>query len=179
MTSTDDLIHSLASTAGTRRSSASLQAALAVTGAASLACALLLVFSVIGIRQDFADMAVRMPFAFKVVCTGALVFGASVLALYAATPGASATALYAISPAVILLALWRHIRSNRYSDHGEDQHCRCLLRGPHSFSFVAGDGPDLRLHAERRADAASLRGSSHWNTFRISRRYGLYARLQE
>ena len=105
MTSTDDLIHSLASTAGTRRSSASLQAALAVTGAASLACALLLVFSVIGIRQDFADMAVRMPFAFKVVCTGALVFGASVVALYAATPGASATALYAISPAVILLAL--------------------------------------------------------------------------
>jgi hypothetical protein len=104
MTSTDDLIHSLASTAGTRRSSASLQAALAVTGAASLACALLLVFSVIGIRQDFADMAVRMPFAFKVVCTGALVFGASVVALYAATPGASATALYAISPAVIFLA---------------------------------------------------------------------------
>ena len=103
MTSTDDLIRSLASTAGTRRS-ASLQAAVAVTGAASLACALLLVFSVIGIRQDFADMAVRMPFAFKVVYTGALVVGASVVALYAATPGASATALYALSPAVILLA---------------------------------------------------------------------------
>ncbi len=104
MTSTDDLIRSLASAAGTRRS-ASLQVALAVTGAASLACALLLVFSVIGIRQDFADMAVRMPFAFKVVYTGALVLGASVVALYAATPGASATALYALSPAVILLAL--------------------------------------------------------------------------
>jgi hypothetical protein len=104
MTSTDDLIRSLASAAGTRRS-ASLQAAFAVTGAASLACALLLVFSVIGIRQDFADMAVRMPFAFKVVYTGALVLGASVVALYAATPGASATALYALSPAVILLAL--------------------------------------------------------------------------
>jgi hypothetical protein len=104
MTSTDDLIRSLASAAGTRRS-ASLQAAFAVTGAASLACALLLVFSVIGIRQDFADMAVRMPFAFKVVYTGALVVGASVVALYAATPGASATALYALSPAVILLAL--------------------------------------------------------------------------
>jgi len=104
MTSTDDLIRSLASAAGTRRS-ASLQAAFAVTGAASLACALLLVFSVIGIRQDFADMAVRMPFAFKVVYTGALVGGASVVALYAATPGASATALYALSPAVILLAL--------------------------------------------------------------------------
>ena len=103
MTSTDDLIRSLASTAGTRRS-ASLQAAVAVTGAASLACALLLVFSVIGIRQDFADMAVRMPFAFKVVYTGALVVGASVVALYAATPGASATALYALSPSVILLA---------------------------------------------------------------------------
>jgi hypothetical protein len=104
MTSTDDLIRSLASAAGTRQS-ASLQAAFAVTGAASLACALLLVFSVIGIRQDFADMAVRMPFAFKVVYTGALVLGASVVALYAATPGASATALYALSPAVILLAL--------------------------------------------------------------------------
>ena len=104
MTSTDDLIRSLASAAGTRRS-ASLQAAFAVTGAASLACALLLVFSVIGIRQDFADMAVRMPFAFKVVYAGALVVGASVVALYAATPGASATALYALSPAVILLAL--------------------------------------------------------------------------
>jgi hypothetical protein len=103
MTSTDDLIRSLASAAGTRRS-ASLQAAFAVTGAASLACALLLVFSVIGIRQDFADMAVRMPFAFKVVYAGALVAGASVVALYAATPGASATALYALSPAVILLA---------------------------------------------------------------------------
>jgi hypothetical protein len=103
MTSTDDLIRSLASTAGTGRS-ASLQAAFAVTGAASLACALLLVFSVIGIRQDFADMAVRMPFAFKVVYAVALVVGASVVALYAATPGASATALYAISPAVILLA---------------------------------------------------------------------------
>ena len=98
MTSTDDLIRSLASAAGTRRS-ASLQAAFAVTGAASLACALLLVFSVIGIRQDFADMAVRLPFAFKVVYTGALVVGASVVALYAARPGASATALYAISPA--------------------------------------------------------------------------------
>jgi hypothetical protein len=45
-----------------------------------------------------------MPFAFKVVYTGALVVGASVVALYAATPGASATALYALSPAVILLA---------------------------------------------------------------------------
>ena len=104
MTSTDDLIHSLASTAGTRRRTASLQAALAVTGAASLACALLLVFSVFGIRQDFADMAVRMPFAFKVAYSGALVAGASVVALYAATPGASATALYALSPAVLLLA---------------------------------------------------------------------------
>jgi hypothetical protein len=104
MTSTDDLIHSLASTAGTQQRGASLQAALAVTGAASFACALLLVFSVIGIRQDFADMAVRMPFAFKVVYAGALVVGASVVALYAATPGAPATALYALSPAVILLA---------------------------------------------------------------------------
>jgi hypothetical protein len=104
MTSTDDLIHSLASTAGTRHRGASPQVALAVTGAASLACALLLLFSVIGIRQDFADMAVRMPFAFKVLYTVALVVGASVVALYAATPGASATALYALSPAVILLA---------------------------------------------------------------------------
>ena len=104
MTSTDDLIRSLASAAGARRS-ASLQTAFAVTGAASLACALLLVFSVIGIRQDFADMAVRMPFAFKLAYTGALVVGASILAFYAATPGASATALYALSPAVILLAL--------------------------------------------------------------------------
>jgi hypothetical protein len=104
MTSTDDLIHSLASTAGTRQRGASLQAALAITGAASLACALLLVFSVIGIRQDFADMAVRIPFAFKVVYAGALVVGASIVALYAATPGASANALYALSPAVILLA---------------------------------------------------------------------------
>jgi hypothetical protein len=104
MTSTDDLIRALASAAGTRRS-ASLQAALAVTAAASLACAVLLVFSVIGIRQDFADMAVRLPFAFKLAYTGALVLGSSVVALYAATPGASATALYALSPAVILLAL--------------------------------------------------------------------------
>jgi len=104
MTSTDNLIHSLASTAGMRRRSPSPQATLAVTGAASLACALLLVFSVIGIRQDFADMAVRMPFAFKVVYAGALVAGASVVARYAPTPGASATALYALSPAVILLA---------------------------------------------------------------------------
>ena len=104
MTSTDDLIRSLASTAGTRRS-ATLQAAFAVTGAASLAFALLLVFSVIGIRQDFADMAVPMPFAFKLAYTGALVVGASIVAFYAATPGASATALHALSPAVILLAL--------------------------------------------------------------------------
>ena len=104
MTSTDDLIHSLASTAGTRRGRVSLEAALAVTGAASLACALLLLFSVIGIRQDFAEMAVRMPFAFKVVYAGALVGGASVVALYAATPGASATALYAMLPLVIFLA---------------------------------------------------------------------------
>src|SRR6266850_4582476 len=104
MTSTDDLIHSLASTAGTRQRGGSLQAVIAVSGAASLACALLLVFSVFGIRQDFADMAVRMPFAFKVVYAGVLVVGASVVALYAATPGASATALYALSPAVIFLA---------------------------------------------------------------------------
>jgi hypothetical protein len=104
MTSTDDLIHSLASTAGTRQRGGSLQAVIAVSGAASLACALLLVFSVFGIRQDFADMAVRMPFAFKVAYSGALVAGASVVALYAATPGASATALYALSPAVLLLA---------------------------------------------------------------------------
>jgi hypothetical protein len=103
MTSTDDLIHSLASTAGTRRD-VSLRAVFAVTAAAALACALLLLFSVIGIRQDFADMAVRMPFAFKVVYAGALVAGASVVALYAATPGASAAALYALSPSVILLA---------------------------------------------------------------------------
>ncbi|UPK38056.1 DUF1109 domain-containing protein [Bradyrhizobium sp. 186] len=103
MTSTDDLIHSLASTAGTPRRGASLQAVFAVTGAASLAFALLLLFSIIGIRQDFADMAVRMPFAFKVVYAGALVVGTSVVALYAATPGASATAICALLPAVILL----------------------------------------------------------------------------
>jgi hypothetical protein len=104
MTSTDDLIRSLASTAGARRSVA-LQTAFAVTGAVSLACALLLVFLVIGIRPDFADMAVRMPFGFKLAYTGALVVGTSVVALYAATPGASATALYALLPAVIFLAL--------------------------------------------------------------------------
>ena len=104
MTSTDDLIHSLASTAGARRS-ASLRAAFAFAGAASLACALLLVFSVIGIRHDFADMAVRLPFAFKLAYTGSLVIGTFVVALYAARPGASAAALYALSPAVILLAL--------------------------------------------------------------------------
>jgi hypothetical protein len=104
MTSTDDLIRSLASAAGTRRS-ASLRAALAITDAASLACAFLLVLSLIGVRQDFADMAVRMPFAFKIAYTGALVVGASVVALNSATPGASATALYALLPAVILLAL--------------------------------------------------------------------------
>lgn len=104
MTSTDDLIRSLASTAGTQQRGASPQAALAVAGAASLTCALLLVFSTFGIRQDFADMAVRMPFAFKIAYSGALVAGASVVALYAATPGASATALYALSPAVLLLA---------------------------------------------------------------------------
>jgi hypothetical protein len=104
MTSTDDLIRSLASAAGARRS-ASLHAAFAVTVAASLACALLLVFSVIGIRHDFADMAVRMPFGFKLAYTGSLVVGTSVVALYAATPGASATALYALAPAIIFLAL--------------------------------------------------------------------------
>jgi hypothetical protein len=104
MTSTDDLIRSLASTAGARRS-VSLQAAFAVAGAASLACALLLVFSVIGIRHDFADMAVHLPFGFKLAYTGSLAVGTFVVALYAATPGASATALYAWSPTVILLAL--------------------------------------------------------------------------
>jgi hypothetical protein len=104
MTSTDDLIHSLASTAGARRS-ASLRAAFALAGAASLACALLLVVVVIGIRPDFADMAVRMPFGFKLAYTGSLVVGTFVAVLYAATPGASATALYALSPTVVLLAL--------------------------------------------------------------------------
>jgi hypothetical protein len=103
MTSTDDLIRSLASAAGARRS-ASLQTAFAVTGAASLACALLLVFLVIGIRPDFTDMAVRIPFGFKLAYTGSLVVGTSVVALYAATPGASATAL-SLLPAVIFLAL--------------------------------------------------------------------------
>jgi hypothetical protein len=104
MTSTDDLIHSLASAAGARRS-ASLRAAFAFAGAASLVCALLLVFSVIGIRHDFADLAVRLPFGFKLAYTGSLVFGTFVVALYAATPAASAGALYALSPTVILLAL--------------------------------------------------------------------------
>jgi hypothetical protein len=103
MTSTDDLIRSLASAPGAGRS-ASPRFAFAVTDAASLACALLLVFSVIGIRHDFADMAVRMPFAFKLAYTGSLVLGTSVVALYAATPGASPSALYALLPAVILLA---------------------------------------------------------------------------
>ena len=175
--STDDLIRALASAAGTRRERF-LQAALAVTGAASLACALLLVFSVFGIRQDFADMAVRMPFAFKVVYTGALVFGASVVALYAATPGASATALYALSPAVILLACGVIFDPTDVLNHGEDQHCLCHLRGPHSFSAASHD-PDLRLHAESRADATPLRGSSHWNAFCVCWGPGLHARLQE
>jgi hypothetical protein len=103
MTSTDDLIHSLARTAGTRRS-VSLQAAFVVTSAASLVCALLLVFLVIGIRQDFAEMAVRMPFGFKVAYTGALVVGTSVVALYVATPGASPTAIFSMLPAIIFLA---------------------------------------------------------------------------
>jgi hypothetical protein len=104
MTGTDDLIRSLASTAGTRRR-IPLQVAFVLTDVASLACALILVFSVIGIRQDFADMAVRMPFMFKLAYTGALVVGSSVVALCAATPAAPATGLYALLPAVILLAL--------------------------------------------------------------------------
>jgi hypothetical protein len=104
MTSTDDLIRSLASEAGARRS-ASLRTALAFAGVASLGCALLLVFSVIGIRHDFAEMAVRLPFGFKLAYTGSLVAGTFVVALYAATPGASTVALYALSPTVILLAL--------------------------------------------------------------------------
>lgn len=102
MTSTDDLIHSLASEAGTRQS-ASLQA-FAITGAASLACALILVISVLGVRPDFAEMAVRMPFAFKLLYTGSLIVGTFVVALYAATPGTSATALLAMLPAIILAA---------------------------------------------------------------------------
>ena len=69
-----------------------------------------LVFSVFGIRQDFADMAVRMPFAFKVVYAGVLVVRASVVALYAATPGASATALSFIASGHSS-GLWCHIRS--------------------------------------------------------------------
>src|SRR5258708_20069807 len=85
MTSTDDLIHSLASTAGTRRGRVSLEAALAVTGAASLACALLLLFSVIGIRQAFAAMAVRMPFPFKVAYPAPLAARPSLLAPFTAT----------------------------------------------------------------------------------------------
>jgi hypothetical protein len=104
MTSTDDLIRSLASEAGARRS-ASLRTALAVAGVASFGCALFLVFSVIGIRHDFAEMAVRLPFGFKLAYTGSLVAGTFVVALYAATPGASTVALYALSPTVILLAL--------------------------------------------------------------------------
>jgi hypothetical protein len=104
MTSTDDLIRSLAGTAGTRRRSDSLRVTFAIAGVVSLACALLLVFSVFGIRPDFPDMAVRLPFEFKLAYTVALVVGSSVVALYAVTPGASATALYALSPAVIFLA---------------------------------------------------------------------------
>ena len=76
----NDFIHSLARTAGTRQMGVSIEAFLAVAGAASLAWALLPVFSVLGIRQDFADMAVRTPFAFKVVYASALVVGASVVA---------------------------------------------------------------------------------------------------
>jgi hypothetical protein len=103
MRSTDDLVRSLASAAGTPRS-VSLRAALAITGAVSLACALILVFSVIGSRPDLADMAVSIPFWFKLAYTGSVVVGTSVVALYAATPGASAIALYALAPAVIFLA---------------------------------------------------------------------------
>jgi hypothetical protein len=103
MTSTDDLIHSLAGTAGTRRRSGSLRVTFAITGIVSLACALLLVFSVFGVRQGFADLAVRLPFEFKLAYTIALVIGSSIVTLYVATPGASATALYALSPAVIFL----------------------------------------------------------------------------
>jgi hypothetical protein len=103
MASTDDLVRSIASAAGTRRS-ASLQVALAITSAVSLACALILVFSVIGSRPDLANMAVSIPFWFKLAYTGSVVVGTSVAALYAATPGASATALYALAPAVIFLA---------------------------------------------------------------------------
>ena len=164
MTSTDDLIRSLASTAGARRS-VSLRVAFAVAGAASLACALFLVFSVIGIRHDFADMAVRMPFGFKLAYTGSLVVGTFVVALYVATPAASATALYALLPSDHFAGSRSSIRSNRFSDHGKNQHRRCLLRRLHSFSFAASHDPDVRRHAERRADTASRRGSRHWECF--------------
>jgi hypothetical protein len=103
MTRTDDLVRSLASEVGTRRS-VSIQAALAITGAVSLACALILVFLVIGSRPDLADMAVSIPFWFRLGYTGSVVVGTSVVALSAATPGASAAALYALAPAVIFLA---------------------------------------------------------------------------
>jgi hypothetical protein len=99
MTSTDDLVRSLASAAGTRRS-VSLQAALAITSAVSL----ILVFSVIGSRPDLAIVGISIPLWFKLAYTGSVVVGTSVVAVYAATPGASATALYALAPAVIFLA---------------------------------------------------------------------------
>jgi len=104
MTSNDDLIHSLASAAGARRG-ASVRTAFTVAGAASFASALLLVFLVVGIRSDFADMAVHLPFGFKLAYTVSLAVGTFVVALYAATPGASARALYALSPAAVFLAL--------------------------------------------------------------------------
>jgi hypothetical protein len=63
----------------------------------SLACALFLVISVFGIRQDFAEMAARLPFGFKLAYTVALVVGSSVVTLYVATPGAPPAALYALS----------------------------------------------------------------------------------
>ena len=103
MTTTDDLVHSLAAAAGTRPGT-SLQEALAIAGAASLACAVLLMLSVFGVRQDFPTMAVHLPFAFKLVYSGALVIGALVVARNAAIPGASATALCALSPAAVVLA---------------------------------------------------------------------------
>ncbi len=106
MQATDDLIHSMAGTAGQGGDASSLRRFMLIALFLSFAAATLLVWTVFGFREDFAAMAQGEPFLFKVSGAIVLAAGAYLLARRATRPASGPLNAALLIPGVLPFALF-------------------------------------------------------------------------
>lgn len=106
MQATDDLIHSLAGTAGKGGDVASLRRFMLIALFLSFTAATLLVWTVFGFREDFTAMAKGSPFLFKASGAVTLAAGAYLLARRATVPASGPLSIFLLLPGLLPFLLF-------------------------------------------------------------------------